>query len=810
MEYSQIIAERRVKLIEELSNKEDSAVLLVSQDACGAAGTDGTGGTGDASGEESEACAGFVMRIYRHEMRAYRLIEGRNIDGLPKVRRCYREQGYFIVEEEYIDGISLQEMIDGGERMEEERVIQVVSSICGTLSSLHALGIIHRDVKPEHLMVTPEGKIYLIDLDAAMQLAPEKKSDTRLLGTATYAAPEQFGLTRSDRRTDIFAVGILLNILLTGVHPTVKQYRSGDLAKIIAKCTEMNPAYRYQTADELIFDLKHAVLSEKRAKRRKLYKLAGSIAGVILLILGILIFDGIYYPKVEMKNFEPADSTCLVCTKESGNIYSPVKVSYIEEAGMEEPAQIFLGDNKNRCFYVLYRNNADKLELPILDSAREETGEKLAADAVKKGTSEMGEAEYYIWEVKVAEGFEGAARVGLSFDGTLAAYDFGNNEDTRKTKFLWVLDESFEEDVFLAEHDSNIIPCGENVSGEEYNSTGGLSTSEAVLGAEGNEPLVKDINMSLEPGDDENAFYLVHPTGTEVREDSYIVYAFGLDSSGYGGEGPGGHFREKIDEKIYDCQDAGKITIAGEPRQVTRVSLKQYKGHQDIETNFGLVNAESGSTVTGFAGVRLQMGLNIVIEAENEKLPNMDAIEINPTGYFVEKALGFEPETKPLKFVKNEDGNRYEAFLPKACSVISDEGQGRILDIGISLKKGSEITEITDITDIDGESIAYEKEDVAEYILLDENGDPVYDAGEIYARGWRYGMSGASVTGSENRTMIDSLPGNREEFEKFLRSKDRNGNPVKVRKSLEYTRYSLHFDREKDCKQNEIIFIDKQ
>lgn len=804
MEYSQIIAERRVNLIEELSNKEDSAVLLVSQDACGA---DGAGATGDASGGGSENCAGFVLRIYKHEMRGYELIEGRNIDGLPKVRRCYREQGYFLVEEEYIDGISLQEMIDGGERMEEARAVRVVSSICGTLSSLHALGIIHRDVKPEHLMVTPEGKIYLIDLDAAMQLAPEKKSDTRLLGTATYAAPEQFGLTRSDRRTDIFAVGILLNILLTGAHPTVKQYRSGDLAKIIAKCTEMNPAYRYQTADELIFDLKHAVLSEKRAKRRKLYKIAGGIAGVILLILVILIFDGIYYPKVEMKNFEPADSTCLVCTKESGNVYSPVEVSYIEEAGMEEPAQIFLGDSKNRCFYILYQNNADKLELPILDSARAETGEKLAADAVKKGTVKMGEAEYYIWEVKVAEDFEGAARVGLSFDGTLAAYDFGNNEDTRKTKFLWMLDESFEEDVFLAEHDSNIIPCGENVSGKEYNSTGGLSTSEAVLGAKENEPLVKDINMSLEPGDDENAFYLVHPAGTEIREDSYIVYAFGLDSSGYGGEGPGGHFREKIDEEIYDFQDAGEITIAGEPRQVTRVSLKQYKGHQDIEINFGLVNAESGDTVTGFAGVRLQMGLNIVIEAENGKLPDMDAIEINPTGYFVEKALGFDPETKPLKFVENVDGNRYEAFLPKACSVISDEGQGRILDIGISLKKGSEIT---DITDIDGDSIPYEKEDVAEYILLDENGDPVYDAGEIYARGWIYGMSGASVTGSENRTMIDVSRGNREEFEKFLRSKDRNGNPVKVRKSLDYTRYSLHFDRGKDCKQNEIIFIDKQ
>lgn len=68
-----------------------------------------------------------------------------------------------------------------------------------------------------------------------MQLVPEKKSDTQLLGTAVYAALEQ--------------------------------YRSGDLAKIIAKCTEMNPGSRYQNASELLTDLEHAVLSGQKTKR---------------------------------------------------------------------------------------------------------------------------------------------------------------------------------------------------------------------------------------------------------------------------------------------------------------------------------------------------------------------------------------------------------------------------------------------------------------------------------------------------------------------------------------------------------------
>lgn len=270
-----------------------------------------------------------------------------------------------MVEEEYIDGLSLQEMIDGGEEMSEARARDIVSSICGTLADLHAIGIIHRDVKPEHVMLTPEGKVYLIDLDAAMQLAPEKKSDTQLLGTAVYAAPEQFGLTRSDVRTDIYAVGILLNILLTGVHPAVEQYRSGDLAKIIAKCTEMNPGSRYQNASELLTDLEHAVLSDQKTKRHRIYKIIAAACFVPLFLLGFIIFYSIYYPTVETEDFSMSDSACLVCTKE-GNIY------------------------------ILYRNNAKRLELPVLDFYREKTGEKAKVQATQNGTVKMGSIEYNI------------------------------------------------------------------------------------------------------------------------------------------------------------------------------------------------------------------------------------------------------------------------------------------------------------------------------------------------------------------------------------------------------------------------------
>lgn len=825
MDHSEILKALKVQPITKLSDKGSIAVFKVS-------GEDGTV---------------FVLRIYDCEPVAYKMLEGEDIPGIPKVFACNFIEGYFCVEEEYIDGISLQEMVDGGERMEEARARELILVICRTLSSLHAKGIIHRDIKPEHVMLTAEGKIYLIDLDAAMRLIPEKTSDTRLLGTAVYAAPEQFGLKRSDARTDIFAVGILLNILLTGVHPAVQQYAKGGLAGIIAKCTEMNPAYRYQDDETLISDLSRAVLSEQKAKRLRKRKFVAGTIGAAMLVLGILLFDILYYPTVVNDYVFPSDSNCIICTKESGNTYKPLESEFTEDTSSETPAQIFLDESRDMTFYVLNRNKANRLTLPLLDFYREETGDMLEADISEKGTVKIGNAQYYIWQIKISRDFEGASRVGIAFDGELTQYNYAGEDDTEKTKFFWVLDENYEEENFLTEHDGNVIPCGENVSGKKFNSTGGMSNSELLLGAgdEEKDPLTKDINMSLAPGDEENVFYIVHPKGTALKSQSYALWAFGLNSSGYVGEGAGGRFVENIGEDIFDFSEAGTVMIADEERQVTRVALKKYLGHRDIEANFTLADEKSGNEVSGFAGVRLEMGLNIVIEAEDGALPEAETAGINPISYLLEKAVGFEPETKPLDFVikneskdeskgesKNEskdgstDGSkseRYEAFLPRACALISDEGQGRILEISASPREG---WEISDITDKEGESLAYMAYERKEYIMLDSEGQPIYNSGEIVAKGWRYGITGAAVKGSENRSMIDTLlcvgvqkekyaesfrfdilgSGNRHNLEEFLKTGNGSGNARKVSKVLEYTGYTIYLNPEHDEDENEVVF----
>lgn len=235
--YGKYLEHKQTLFVKELSCKEDRVVLLVQR---------AEGGT-------------FVLRIYDHEIPAYRAIEGNDCPNLPKVYSCESFDGLFFVEEEYIFGSSLAELYPGVEKTGEAHAEEIMDGLCGAVSCLHDCGFIHRDIKPEHVLKTPENRIVLIDLDAAMAIRPEKGNDTQLLGTAGYAAPEQFGFSRSDKRTDIFSMGILFNELLTGVHPSVTLYEEEPIRHIIEKCTSINPQDRYQTVEEIRRDLKSAV-----------------------------------------------------------------------------------------------------------------------------------------------------------------------------------------------------------------------------------------------------------------------------------------------------------------------------------------------------------------------------------------------------------------------------------------------------------------------------------------------------------------------------------------------------------------------
>ena len=93
------------------------------------------------------------------------------------------------------------------------------------------------------------GVVFINPLFAARKISSAGK-DTVVMGTVGYASPEQLGVAQSDARTDIYAVGVLLNVMITGKHPSEKLAK-GKAGRIVRKCTSVNPDERYQTAEKL-------------------------------------------------------------------------------------------------------------------------------------------------------------------------------------------------------------------------------------------------------------------------------------------------------------------------------------------------------------------------------------------------------------------------------------------------------------------------------------------------------------------------------------------------------------------------------
>lgn len=192
----------------------------------------------------------YICRLYAHPVVGYEAIRGAKIEELPQVYRCEAFHDSWLVEEEYVDGISLSELMEVY-HPDEQQACAIAVQLCRALSVLHEKGIIHRDIKPENVLITSAGRVVLIDLDATSYLNPEKSRDTMLLGTVGYAAPEQFGFGRSDVRADIFSLGVLLNTMLTGKHPA-QELAAGNLRPIIERCIAVNVDQRYLNAQCLM------------------------------------------------------------------------------------------------------------------------------------------------------------------------------------------------------------------------------------------------------------------------------------------------------------------------------------------------------------------------------------------------------------------------------------------------------------------------------------------------------------------------------------------------------------------------------
>lgn len=191
----------------------------------------------------------FILRRFTGNGEVYRKLLNYSCQNLPVIYEAASQGEENLVLEEFIEGDTLGFLLEGA-LFSPKETREITAQLCRALWVLHSLAAVHRDIKPENVILRGSEAV-LIDFDAARFHKPQAEADTQILGTTGFAAPEQYGLSQSDARTDIYSLGVLMNVMLTGEHPS-KRLAEGRLGRIIERCTRVNPEKRYRDVVHLM------------------------------------------------------------------------------------------------------------------------------------------------------------------------------------------------------------------------------------------------------------------------------------------------------------------------------------------------------------------------------------------------------------------------------------------------------------------------------------------------------------------------------------------------------------------------------
>src|ERR1700691_5691891 len=201
--------------------------------------------------------------------------------GVMKVFKDAKRSRIYMVME-WVDGQLLRNLLSAARKLPPERAAKIAARICDALDYIHSHGVVHRDMKPENIMVDPDDNIKLIDFGIAANEGSRRLTFANLsnvMGTPDYISPEQVKGKRGNARSDIYAMGVMLYEMLTGkvpftgsnpflimndrllnspvppreIDPTI----SPALQEIIYRTIERDPKNRYASAREFAKDLEH-------------------------------------------------------------------------------------------------------------------------------------------------------------------------------------------------------------------------------------------------------------------------------------------------------------------------------------------------------------------------------------------------------------------------------------------------------------------------------------------------------------------------------------------------------------------------
>lgn len=181
----------------------------------------------------------WIRRIYADDKRElFRTLASVKDKHIPAIEEITFDDGTTIIEQE-APGVPLREYLLS-KKLTRRQVVFISKQLLMVLAALHERAIIHRDIKPENILITPGDDIHLIDFGIARIYRPESTRDTSLFGTAGYAAPEQYGFSQTDYRSDLYSTGMLMKELCANAN--IKQ--EDRLFKIAEQCASFDPNRR--------------------------------------------------------------------------------------------------------------------------------------------------------------------------------------------------------------------------------------------------------------------------------------------------------------------------------------------------------------------------------------------------------------------------------------------------------------------------------------------------------------------------------------------------------------------------------------
>src|SRR5271166_657667 len=216
-----------------------------------------------------------ILSRFKQELILARKVTHKNVIRIFDLGRA---GGVRFITMEYIEGQDLRSLVKKEGKPSPQRCVEIIQQVCLALDAAHAEKVVHRDLKPQNIMLDAQGKVYVMDFGIARSVGSEGLTMTgAVVGTPEYMSPEQVKGDEIDGRADIFTLGIIFYELLTGKMPfraetvqrsmykrTVERAISpaaedpsvpAFLSEVVSKCLEIDPAKRYQTANDLWADL---------------------------------------------------------------------------------------------------------------------------------------------------------------------------------------------------------------------------------------------------------------------------------------------------------------------------------------------------------------------------------------------------------------------------------------------------------------------------------------------------------------------------------------------------------------------------